>query len=144
MPASILSRFRGQQLDLLHSCWGLITSSFPGIMYGPLYYHRLDMEKTKALSQCSDFEGTMELTSPVLDDINWWINNIPLSLYVIDHGEPHAILYTDASTYNVLRKKIRHQHLKLMVDNMTVVTVLNNMGTSHSWKLNELNKEIWS
>jgi len=102
------------------------------------------MEKTKALSQCSDFEGTMELTSPVLDDINWWINNIPLSLYVIDHGEPHAILYTDASTYNVLRKKIRHQHLKLMVDNMTVVTVLNNMGTSHSWKLNELNKEIWS
>ena len=27
---------------------------------------------------------------------------------------------------------------------MTAVTVLNNMGTSHSWKLNELNKEIWS
>jgi len=41
-------------------------------------------------------------------------------------------------------EKIRQQHLKLMVDNMTAVTVLNNMGTSHSWKLNELNKEIWS
>ena len=27
---------------------------------------------------------------------------------------------------------------------MTAVTILNNMGTSRSWELNELNKEIWS
>lgn len=27
---------------------------------------------------------------------------------------------------------------------MTAVTVLNNMDTSHSWLLNELNKEIWT
>ena len=31
-----------------------------------------------------------------------------------------------------------------MVDNMTAVTVLSNMDTSHSWLLNELNKEIWT
>ena len=31
-----------------------------------------------------------------------------------------------------------------MVDNMAAVTVLNNMDTSHSCKLNELKKEIWS
>jgi len=36
-------------------------------------------------------------------------------------------------------EKIRQQHVKLMVDNMTAVTILNNMGTSHSWELNELN-----
>lgn len=54
-------------------------------------------EKTDALSQCGDFEGTMELTPPVLEDINWWINNIHLSCYVIYHGEPHATLYTDVS-----------------------------------------------
>ena len=41
-------------------------------------------------------------------------------------------------------KKIRQQHVKLMVDNMTAVTILNNMGNSHSWELNELKKEIWS
>ena len=40
--------------------------------------------------------------------------------------------------------KVRHQRVKLMVDNMTAVTILNNMGTSHSWKLNELNKDIWT
>ena len=56
------------------------------------------MEKTNALSQCGDFEGTMKLTPPVLEDITWWINNIHLSYYVIDHGEPQAILYKDAST----------------------------------------------
>lgn len=32
-----------------------------------------------------------------------------------------------------------------MVDNiMAGVSILNNMGSSHSWGLNELNKEIWS
>ena len=41
-------------------------------------------------------------------------------------------------------EKVRHQHVKLLVDNMTAVTILNNMGTSHSWQLNELNKEIWT
>ena len=40
-------------------------------------------------------------------------------------------------------EKVRQQHVKLMVDNMTAVTILNKMGASHSWELNELNKEIW-
>ena len=167
-------------IRLIAQLLGLMTSSFPGVMYGPLYYRRLDMEKTNALSQCGDFEGTMKLTPPVLEDITWWINTIHLSYYVFDHGEPQAILYTDASTtgwgcefqgtptggswssvearnhtnylemlaiklgLKCFEEKIRQQHLKLMVDKMTAVTVLNNMGTSHSWKLNELNKEIWS
>lgn len=61
-------------------------------MYGPLYYQRLDMEKTKALSQCGDFEGTMKLAPPVLEDIKWWIHNIHSACYVIDHGEPHVTL----------------------------------------------------
>ena len=56
------------------------------------------MEKAKALSQCRDFEGTMKLTPLVLEDISWRINNIHSSYYVIDHGEPQAILYSDAST----------------------------------------------
>ena len=41
-------------------------------------------------------------------------------------------------------EKITQQHLKLMEDNTTAVTVLNNMGTSHSCKLNELDNKIWS
>ena len=58
----------------------------------------LTWRKTKALSQCGDFESTMALSSPAVEDINWWINNIHSSCYVLDHGEPHATLYTNAST----------------------------------------------
>ena len=37
-------------------------------------------------------------------------------------------------------EQVKQQHVKLTVDNMTTLTILNNMGTSRSWKLNELNK----
>ena len=77
---------------------GLMTSSFPGVMYGPLHYRRLDMEKTRALSQSRDFESTMEISSLALQDIKWWIDNIHSSYYVISHGDPQVTLYTDAST----------------------------------------------
>ena len=44
----------------------------------------------------------------------------------------------------MFRGKRQASTCKLLVDNMTAVTILNNMGTSHSWQLNELNKEIWT
>ena len=91
-------KVKRRTIRLIAQLLGLMTSSFPGVMYGSLYYRRFAMEKTNALSQCGDFEGTKKLTPPVLEDITWWINNIHLSYYVIDHGEPQAILYTDAST----------------------------------------------
>ena len=40
-------------------------------------------------------------------------------------------------------EQVKQKHVKLMVDNMTALTFLNNMGTCRSWKLNELNKDIW-
>lgn len=158
---------------------GLMISSFPGVMYGPLHYRRLDMDKTRALGHSRDFERTMEISSLALEDIQWWIVNIPSSNYVISHGDPQITLYTDASTtgwgcdlegtptggcwssaeaqnhINYLEmlaiklalesfeEQVKQKHVKLMVDNMTALTILNNMGTSRSWKLNELNKDIW-
>lgn len=77
---------------------GLMISSFPGVMYGPLHYRRLDMDKTRALGHSRDFERTMEISSLALKDIQWWIVNIPSSNYVISHGDPQITLYTDAST----------------------------------------------
>ena len=121
----------------------------------------------------------MEISSLALEDIQWWIVNIPSSNYVISHGDPQITLYTDASTtgwgcdlegtptggcwssaeaqnhINYLEmlaiklalesfeEEVKQKHVKLMVDNMTALTILNNMGTSRSWKLNELNKDIW-
>ena len=38
---------------------------------------------------------------------------------------------------------ISGKHANLMVDNTTVVSCLNQMGTSHSRKLNEFTQKIW-
>ena len=57
-----------------------------------------DMEKTRALGHSRDFEHTMEISSLAIEDIQWWIVNIPLSNYIISHGDPQITLYTDAST----------------------------------------------
>ena len=37
-------------------------------------------------------------------------------------------------------ERVKQQHVKLMVDTMTTLTIFNIMGTSRCWKLNELNK----
>ena len=37
---------------------GLLTSSFPGVMYGPLHYRWIEIDKTQALKQCKgNFES---------------------------------------------------------------------------------------
>ena len=48
---------------------GLMISSFPGVMYGPLHYRRLNMEKTRALGHFRDFDGTMEISFLAHEDI---------------------------------------------------------------------------
>ncbi|XP_031549386.1 uncharacterized protein LOC116286930 [Actinia tenebrosa] len=158
---------------------GLMTASFPGVRYGPLYYRRLDREKTRALSMHRDFDRKMTLSLYTKVHIKWWIDSIHTSFNIINHGDPHITLYTDASkigwgcdcqgiatggpwspeeagkhinylemlaiklALESFENKVSHKHVKLMVDNMTAVTILSNMGSSHSWELNELNIEIW-
>ena len=43
---------------------GLIASSFPGVVYGPLYYRTLEMEKFLALKvNKGNFDGSMVISS---------------------------------------------------------------------------------
>ena len=49
---------------------GLMTSSFPGIMFGALHYRVLEMEKTCALKQTKrNFDRSMTLSSEAKSDI---------------------------------------------------------------------------
>jgi len=58
---------------------GKIISSFPGVMYGPLYYRSLEHDKTSALKLCKgDFDCCMQLSDG-------------------SHGHPSTTLTTDAS-----------------------------------------------
>ena len=77
---------------------GLMTSSFPGVMYGALHYRVLEMEKTCALKQNKrNFDRSMTLSSEAKSDIQWWIDSISVAYNPVNHGDPHIIMTTDAS-----------------------------------------------
>lgn len=77
---------------------GKIISSFPGVMYGQLYYRVLEHTKTTALKTAKgDFDSQMSLTEDCKKELQWWVDNIVNSHNVITHGQPSNTLTTDAS-----------------------------------------------
>ena len=53
---------------------GLLISSFPGVMYGPLHYRWTEMVKTKALKDNKgNFDTPMRLSTEAVDELKWWI-----------------------------------------------------------------------
>ena len=68
---------------------GLMTSSFPGVMYGPLHYRALEMNKTFALKlNKGNFDRSMTLSSEAKSDIQWWIDSISEAYNPVNHGDP--------------------------------------------------------
>ena len=149
---------------------GLMTSSFPGVMYGALHYRALEMEKTCALKQN---KGNFDRL------IQWWIDSISEAYNPVNHGDPDIIMTTDASlsgwgacldgmttggrwnpdeaTHDInylemlavlfalqsFSDKVLAKHIKLMVDNTIAVATINQMGTCHSNLNNKLVQQIW-
>ena len=159
---------------------GLLTSSFPGVMYGPLHYRWLDMNKTKALKENKgNFDRPMTWSPQAQKDLTWWARNIEHCYNVISHHQPTATMSTDASkigwgcsfgkittggTWSVeesqrhinwletkaiafaiqcFLSELKHKHVKILTDNTTAMSCLNQMGTSHSEELNMLVADIW-
>lgn len=61
---------------------GLLTSSFPGVMFGPLHYRWLEMDKTEALrANKGKFDSPMTIYHAACSDLNWWLHNVQ-SAYV--------------------------------------------------------------
>ena len=147
---------------------GLLTSSMPGVMYGPLHYRWLHIDKSQALHlHKGDF------------DKKWWTESIESVCNVVSHGEPALTLATYASKtgwgcttlgtptgghwtpeeasnhINYLEikavllglksfvKVVSDKHVKVLVDNTTAVSCINQMATCHSQDLNCLVINIW-
>ena len=134
---------------------GIMTSSFPGVMYGALHYRALEMEKTCALKQN---KGNFDRL------IQWWIDSISEAYNPVNHGDPDIIMTTDASlsgwgacldgmttggrwnpdeaTHDInylemlavlfalqsFSGKVSAKHIRLMVDNNTAVATINQIG----------------
>ena len=77
---------------------GRMVASFPGVMYGLLYYRQLEIEKVAALKQNQgNFEAIMILSDMARCDLHWWIENITDTSNTAGHGNCQVIVYSNAS-----------------------------------------------
>ena len=77
---------------------GLLTSSMPEVMCGPIHYRSLDINKTLTLQGArGNYDQHMTLSSSAKLDLNWWVNNVETAYNVVSHGEPALTMTTDAS-----------------------------------------------
>ena len=75
-----------------------MISNFPAVEYGPLYHHKLEKDKTMALSKAKgNFEASMILSDEAKVELNWWLNNIKSSFKNIQPTPIDIDLYSDAS-----------------------------------------------
>jgi len=61
----------------LASFIGLLVSGFPGVLYGPLFYRHLEIDKTTALRQNQgNYNAQIRLSQESVSEIKWWCDNI--------------------------------------------------------------------
>lgn len=77
---------------------GKIVSSFPGVMYGPLYYRHIEYDKTCTLRNHRwNFDRRMSLSANAKTELEWWTANVMTAENVMTRGQPSCELMTDAS-----------------------------------------------
>lgn len=78
---------------------GKMVSSEPGVMYAPLFYKSLEIEKNKFLkTNKGDYDAFIQLSQDSRDMIQWWIDNVKDSSKPMSHGHPTISLYSDSSS----------------------------------------------
>jgi hypothetical protein len=78
---------------------GMMTASFPAVMYGPLHYRSIDMDKNEAKKKSKgNVNSSMTLSSSSIEDLHWWAVSLPSAFNVVQHSEYEIVIHTDAST----------------------------------------------
>ena len=77
---------------------GKIVASFPGVMYGPLYYRYLERDKSQALKkEKGNFDAYMVLSPKAKSELHWWVSNVEGAYQTLDREAPQVQIFTDAS-----------------------------------------------
>ena len=77
----------------------MMTASFPAVMYGPLDYRIIDLDKNDALKQSKgNFSSHMTLSFSSLEDLHWWVASLASAFNVVRQPEYDCVIYTDASS----------------------------------------------
>ena len=111
----------------------------------------------------------MSLSQESKTDFKWWIDALPLAFNLINHGDPQIMMTIDASftgwgccfdtvttggnwtpeeaahdiNYLEVLATISGKHIKLMVNNTTAMTMINQIVTCHSGENNHLARQLW-
>ena len=68
-----LSRLKKTTIREVYRALGYMVSSFPGVMYGPLYFHQLEREKTLALRYSKgDYDAFRVVSDKACNELMWW------------------------------------------------------------------------
>ena len=146
---------------------GLMVASFPGVMYGPLYYRQLEIEKVVALKQNQgNFEASMILSDMAIASNTAVRSNCQLIVYsdasltgwggvfnsittggqwTEDESQNHINYLEILACFLTLKafcSQIKNCHLKTMIDNTTAVSYINSMG-GRSLTCNQITRELW-
>jgi hypothetical protein len=151
---------------------GYIVSSLPAVKYGKCHYRAIENDKISASTMCLSPPAVAELQwwvnnlpiafhfiqAPEIDciissdaSLTGWggaMNNISTGGHWQPSEAKHHINYLELlAAYFVLKsflKDVMGTHIKMMIDNTTAVSVINNMGTCHSDPCNSIACQIWT
>ena len=77
---------------------GKIVASFPGVMYGPLYYRYLEGDKSQVLrKEKGNFDAYMVLSTQARSELQWWVGNVEVAYQTLAREAPKETIFTDAS-----------------------------------------------
>ena len=75
-----------------------LVASEPGVLYAPLYYKSLEIEKDRHLKACSgNFDAMIEITDEMRNMLRWWIDNVSKHPRFISGVKPFLVIKTDSS-----------------------------------------------
>ena len=79
---------------------GMFVASEPGVEYARLYYKTLEVEKDSALkTHKGNFEGHLTISHQSRTHLEWWSQNVCLSLKLLSRNLPDLVLKSDSSKF---------------------------------------------
>ena len=130
----------------LASFLGLLVSSFPGVLYGPLFYRHLEIDKTTALRHTVS-ERQLQCSYEIItrkcfrDEIKWWYDSIPTARWSDKEAKYHINCLELMASFFGLKAFCKNEHgihVQIYSDNSTPVKYINAMGGTHSRECNTI------
>lgn len=77
---------------------GKLVAAFPGCLYGPLHYRKMENNKSVALKEShGNYDSIVTITAATKKELLWWTDNITRATKPINHPKPDIVIKSDAS-----------------------------------------------